>query len=45
VRKNSRHPLTPEREKRLAEADKHPNADDFAAAEALARNVLTPLMP
>ena len=45
VRKNSRHPATPERELRLAEAEKHPNSDDFAAAEAVARAVLTPLMP
>ena len=45
VRKNSRHPATPEREQRLAEAEKHPNAEDFAAAEASARAVLTPLMP
>ena len=45
VRKNSRHPRTPERERRLNEAEKHPDSADFAAAEAAARAVLTPLMP
>ena len=45
VRKNSRHPSTPERELRLAEAEKHPDAADLAAAEASARAVLAPLMP
>lgn len=45
VRKNSRHPATPEREQRLAEAEKHPNPDDFAAALEAARTVLMPFMP
>ena len=45
VRRNSRHPRTPERERRLDEAEKHPDAADLAAADAAARAVLTPLMP
>ena len=45
IRQNSRHPRTPEREYRLNEADKHPNDDDFAAAEAAARSALAPCMP
>jgi len=45
VRRNSKHPLTPERIRRLNEAEKHPDAADLAAAEAAARAVLTPFMP
>ena len=45
VRRNSRHPRTPEREARLDEAEKHPDASDFAAAIEAARAALSPFMP
>lgn len=45
VRKNSRHPRTPEREARLDEAEKHPDAVDLAAALEAARSALEPFMP
>jgi len=45
VRRNSRHPRTPERERRLDEAEKHPDAADLSAALEAARIALTPLMP
>ena len=45
IRKMNHHPPTPERERRLDEAEKHPNLDDFAAAEAAARSALAASMP
>lgn len=36
---NNPHPSSPEREARLAEAAKHPNADDCAAAQAAFKGV------
>ena len=45
VRKHSHHPRTPEREARLDEAEKHPDAADLASALASARSALGPFMP
>ena len=45
IRRKSHHPATPERERRLNEAEKHPNEEDFAAAEAAARSALASGMP
>lgn len=40
VRENSRHPMTPERQQRLDEAEKHPDKEDMYAAEQELRLVL-----
>ncbi len=45
VRAKSRHPLTPERVRRLDEAEKHPDMSDLAALEAAAHHVLSDLIP
>ena len=45
LRKKGHHPSTPERERRLDEAEKHPDAADFAAALVSARASLEPFMP
>jgi len=44
VRAKGRHPVTPERLRRLEEAEKHPDDADLAAALAAARSALSPFL-